>query len=69
MVEKPTVIEQTGKHWKRYQAFGIGAMVVGVLLLPSIMPEGGYPHFVAAILIAGVGSWLYGRVGAWWHHG
>lgn len=60
----PRVIEQTAKRYKLCQALSVPPLVVGVVLWMT------YPHESApAWLAAGIGLYVYGRVGAWWRHG
>jgi hypothetical protein len=64
-------IELTSKSWKKVQLTG------GLLALAGFFGViiGGEMHAaviaVPAVLAMPIGGcvWLYGRIGAWWHHG
>lgn len=67
----PTVIEQTGKGWKKVQLWGalafFGGVVMAVVSASSSSP--GPIALFAFVAIGGVVTMIVGRVGAWWHHG
>ncbi len=61
---KTQTIEQTGKKFKKAQLIGGVALGLGFAFLFN------ESHGWASLfLLGGLISFLYGRIGAWWHHG
>lgn len=63
---RPVITEQTSTSWKAPQA--IGSVIMVLTLLPMFF---GFarPAVCLLPLLAGVGLYTIGRVGAWWNHG
>lgn len=55
-------VELTSKHWKGAQLLGFGMGCVGIILIF------GYPVFGFLVVLSGIFTFIYGRVGAWWNH-
>lgn len=68
-MREPILIEQTAKRWKTVQAVGVGLLLFGLLLMPTILGGAGHPYAVAMMLTTGVSTWITGRIGGWWHSG
>lgn len=79
----PRVVELTSKTWKRHQLLGCLTFAVGILGIAAAMvlaaalsaTQAGFyvgssvAWVCAGITAFGLGRWIYGRWGAWWHHG
>ena len=59
-----TVIEATGKEWKKAQLLSVLACVIGIIVLIS-----GHFNIGFILLLCGFVGFVGARVGAWWHHG
>ena len=62
-----TTVEATDKRWKSLQFVAVLAMIVG-LLSAWISAGGAMVWAGAAVGLAGIGLWIYARLGVWWHH-
>lgn len=62
--ETIVTIQATGKRWKSFRAAGV------ILIIGAIVMTMDHADAISAnILILGIMSYLYGRIGGWWHHG
>ena len=71
--ESPTApevqtVEQTGKKWKALELFGVG-MTFGGCVISGILHKFGYGGFGVAVVLAGMATWGFASVSAWWDHG
>ena len=66
-----TLVEQTARKWKLIQAAGVVLMLAGLawVFWPRHTPTQADSTVGIAILGAGIGATVVGRVGAWWKHG
>ena len=60
--ETIVTIQATGKRWKSFRAAGV------ILIIGAFMMSAHSPLFEPFIAI-GLMSYVYGRIGGWWHHG
>jgi glucokinase len=56
-------IEKTGKKYKKAQLIGGICLGLGFAFLYNDSHG-----WASILLLTGLGSYLYGRMGAWWHH-
>lgn len=70
-------IQATGKKWKLIQIFGAVMAITGPLITwTTIAGDTGtgqnperWLNAGSFMLAGGLGLFIYGRFGAWWHHG
>ena len=63
-------IEQTSKKWKFITLMGIISLLSGCFLSmvgPAV--GSGVAMLGMAMIVGGIGAYIYGRVMSWWHHG
>lgn len=67
----PQLIEQTEKRWKLCELIGVLMIFSG--FATAFFGAGFHSVLVAAFGLAtmlfGIGPYVIGRFGAWWHHG
>lgn len=68
--EKPVLIEQTAKKWKKIQAAGMALVVIAAVLGVFAMRSQSEPLILSglATFVAGIVVYYVGDL-AWWHHG
>jgi glucokinase len=62
--EKTYTIQETGKKYKKAQLLGGIGLGLGFAFLYNQMDG-----WASLFLLGGLVSFVYGRFGAWWHHG
>lgn len=69
--EKPVLIEQTAKKWKKIQAAGMALVVIAAVLGVFAMRSQSEPLILSglATFVAGIVVYYVGDLAAWWHHG
>jgi len=63
------VIEVTGKKWKKIQLVSVLLIMAGMVSCMMSLSGKTSPAIPGLMVLAGFGGYIYGRVGAWWHHG
>lgn len=58
--------EATGKHYKAAQLIGALIICAGVISCSAVHDAG---MISASFFLIGLVIFLFGRIGAWWHHG
>jgi len=68
---KTQTIEATGKKWKAMQLIG-GVLIILAIISCSVAfsVEGSEPNGIVPALfwMAGIFTYLFGRIGGWWFH-
>jgi hypothetical protein len=64
-----TTIQQTGKRYKAQQLTGAALMVFGLLLLMVSLGNDVLELVFSWAMIVGLALYIWGKFGAWWHHG
>ena len=73
MSRRVQTTEATGKTRKAIMALGVVVGLGGVILLAfaftDYQPNPGVLFAGVATAVLGLLTWLFGAIGAWWHHG
>ncbi|OGE77424.1 MAG: hypothetical protein A3B91_05035 [Candidatus Yanofskybacteria bacterium RIFCSPHIGHO2_02_FULL_41_29] len=68
--DKPTIIEATGKKWKKMSAIGIVATIIGFLFIIGSFTNNspGAGVFGSILFVVGGCMYIWSKLGAWWYH-
>jgi len=71
-VNKPVLIEQTSKRWKKVKLISWIVFIVGIFMFLSGFGKDGFQNPITGLgfsmaFFAFIGI-LVGKFGAWWHH-